>query len=102
MATSLGTNAVVVTGVHGISFRSAGMKLHVSNSGAIINGVGTDLDFVRPGISMYGQPPGINNQGTKLLVDLQNFCFLIRYAILLRTFILCVRLMYSVKKWPRR
>ena len=34
------------------------MKLHVANSGAIVNGVGTDLDYVRPGISMYGQPPG--------------------------------------------
>ncbi len=34
------------------------MLFHVSNSGAIITDVGTDLDMVRPGISMYGLPPG--------------------------------------------
>ena len=34
------------------------MKVHVANSGAIINKIGVDLDYVRPGISMYGQPPG--------------------------------------------
>ncbi|KAI0240012.1 Alanine racemase, partial [Lamellibrachia satsuma] len=39
-------------------FRNKNISLHVANSGAILNGVGTDLDFIRPGIAMYGFPPG--------------------------------------------
>ena len=38
--------------------RKQGVKVHVANSGAIINKIGVDLDYVRPGIAMYGQPPG--------------------------------------------
>ncbi|XP_050393951.2 alanine racemase [Patella vulgata] len=37
--------------------RCRGIKLHAANSAAIIQGYGTDLDFVRPGICMYGLPP---------------------------------------------
>lgn len=44
-------------------YRSSGIKFHVANSGAIVNGVGTDLDFVRPGISMLGQPPDTSEFG---------------------------------------
>ena len=42
------------------SFRSTGVKFHIANSAAVVNGIGTDLDYVRPGICMYGQPPGNN------------------------------------------
>ncbi|XP_035824918.1 alanine racemase [Aplysia californica] len=42
-------------------FRSRGIKVHAANSAAIIKGYGTDLDYVRPGISMYGLAP----DGTK-------------------------------------
>ncbi|XP_064641011.1 alanine racemase-like isoform X2 [Lineus longissimus] len=35
-------------------YRSRGVKLHVANSGAVLNGYGTDLDFVRPGLALYG------------------------------------------------
>ena len=38
--------------------RSLGIKRHASNSGAILRCYGTDLDYIRPGISMYGLPPG--------------------------------------------
>ncbi|XP_041364946.1 alanine racemase-like [Gigantopelta aegis] len=38
------------------------IKRHVANSAAIINGFGTNLDFVRPGICMYGQPPDTNEE----------------------------------------
>ena len=31
--------------------------LHAANSAAILAGIGTDLDFVRPGIALYGLPP---------------------------------------------
>ncbi len=31
--------------------------LHAANSAAILAGLGTDLDFVRPGIALYGLPP---------------------------------------------
>ncbi|WAQ96879.1 ALR-like protein [Mya arenaria] len=44
-------------------YRTRGVKLHVANSGAIVNKVGTDLDFVRPGISMYGQAPDTSEFG---------------------------------------
>ena len=40
------------------SFRSTGVKFHIANSAGVVNGIGTDLDYVRPGICMYGQPPG--------------------------------------------
>ena len=39
-------------------FRSRKLKLHVANTGAVLNDFGTDLDFIRPGISIYGLPPG--------------------------------------------
>lgn len=51
-------------------YRSRGLKFHVSNSGAIVNGVGTDLDYVRPGISMYGQPPDTSEFGLTKTRDL--------------------------------
>jgi len=31
--------------------------LHAANSAAVLAGVATDLDFVRPGIALYGLPP---------------------------------------------
>ncbi len=31
--------------------------LHAANSAAVLAGIGTDLDFVRPGIALYGLPP---------------------------------------------
>lgn len=31
--------------------------LHAANSAAILSGVATDLDFVRPGVALYGLPP---------------------------------------------
>ncbi|XP_045213701.2 alanine racemase-like [Mercenaria mercenaria] len=44
-------------------YRKRGIKLHVANSGAILNNIGVDLDYVRPGISMYGQPPDTSEFG---------------------------------------
>lgn len=41
-----------------IYYRSRGIKLHAANSAGTLLGYGTDLDFVRPGIAMYGLPPG--------------------------------------------
>lgn len=41
-----------------IYHRSRGIKLHAANSAGALLGYGTDLDFVRPGIAMYGLPPG--------------------------------------------
>jgi len=35
--------------------------LHVANSAALLRGVGTDLDFVRPGIALYGLSPDMKN-----------------------------------------
>lgn len=32
-------------------------RLHAANSAAILAGLGTDLDFVRPGVALYGLPP---------------------------------------------
>lgn len=40
------------------SNRARGIKLHAANSAGTLLGYGTDLDFVRPGIAMYGLPPG--------------------------------------------
>ncbi|XP_059145159.1 alanine racemase-like [Physella acuta] len=37
-------------------YKDKGIKLHAANSAAIIRGIATDLDFVRPGIAMYGLP----------------------------------------------
>ncbi len=31
--------------------------LHAANSAAVLAGIGTDLDFVRPGVALYGLPP---------------------------------------------
>ncbi|KAL4239637.1 hypothetical protein ACF0H5_000446 [Mactra antiquata] len=47
-------------------YRKRGLKLHVANSGAIARKVGVDLDFVRPGISMYGQPPDTSEYGISM------------------------------------
>ena len=33
------------------------MSLHVANSAATIRGIGTNLDYIRPGIALYGLPP---------------------------------------------
>ncbi|XP_060573250.1 alanine racemase 2-like [Ruditapes philippinarum] len=38
-------------------YRPRGIKLHVANSAGTLLGYGNDLDFVRPGIAMYGLPP---------------------------------------------
>lgn len=40
-------------------YRERGIKLHAANSAGTLLGFGTDLDFVRPGIAMYGLPPGV-------------------------------------------
>ncbi|KAK3608216.1 hypothetical protein CHS0354_039235 [Potamilus streckersoni] len=37
-------------------YRKHGIKLHTANSAGIIQGFGVDLDFIRPGIAIYGQP----------------------------------------------
>ncbi|KAL3876224.1 hypothetical protein ACJMK2_034094 [Sinanodonta woodiana] len=37
-------------------YRKRGIKLHAANSAGIIRGFGVDLDFIRPGIAIYGQP----------------------------------------------
>ena len=39
-------------------YRGSKLRFHAANSGAILHGLATDLDFVRPGIAMYGLPPG--------------------------------------------
>lgn len=39
--------------------RERGIKLHAANSAGTLLGYGTDLDFIRPGIAMYGLPPGV-------------------------------------------
>ncbi|CAG5130353.1 unnamed protein product [Candidula unifasciata] len=39
------------------SYRCMGVKVHAANSAAIMQGYATDLDFVRPGIAMYGLAP---------------------------------------------
>lgn len=39
-------------------YRDRAIKLHAANSAGTLLGYGTDLDFVRPGIAMYGLPPG--------------------------------------------
>ena len=39
-------------------FRADGIQLHVSNTPALFHGLGTDLDYIRMGISLFGQPPG--------------------------------------------
>ena len=41
-----------------MSYRGSKLKFHAANSGAILHGLATDLDFVRPGIAVYGLPPG--------------------------------------------
>ena len=41
-----------------INFRSSDIKFHVANSGATLNKVGTELDFIRPGSSLFGLPSG--------------------------------------------
>lgn len=41
------------------------MLFHVANSGGILTGVGTELDMMRPGIALYGLPPGKQNSLTK-------------------------------------
>ena len=38
--------------------RGGKLRFHAANSGAILHGLATDLDFVRPGIAVYGLPPG--------------------------------------------
>jgi len=39
-------------------YRSENYLFHISNSGGIITGQGSELDMVRPGICIYGLPPG--------------------------------------------
>lgn len=39
-------------------YRARGIKLHVANSAGTLQGYGVDLDFIRPGIALYGLPPG--------------------------------------------
>ncbi len=35
----------------------AGCRLHIANSAAMLRGLGTELDWVRPGIALYGAGP---------------------------------------------
>lgn len=42
-------------------YRGGKLLFHAANTGAILHGLGTDLDFVRPGIGLYGLPPGDAN-----------------------------------------
>lgn len=39
-----------------VPYTNMGINLHISNSSACMNGIGTDLDFVRPGMALYGVP----------------------------------------------
>lgn len=48
---------------------NSGMKIpikHCANSGAMINYLQTDLDMVRPGLSLYGMYPGADKGGIEL------------------------------------
>ncbi|XP_045213700.2 alanine racemase-like [Mercenaria mercenaria] len=49
-------------------YRSRGIKLHAANSAGTLLGYGNDLDFVRPGIAMYGLPPDT----TAFAIDMYN------------------------------
>lgn len=51
-------------------FRSDGVKLHVSSTPPALLGIGTDLDFIRCGISLLGHPPDASKLGVKLTRDL--------------------------------
>ncbi|XP_067672682.1 alanine racemase-like [Haliotis asinina] len=51
-------------------FRASGVKVHVANSAAIIRGFGTQLDFIRPGICMYGLPPDPSQDTAELVESL--------------------------------
>lgn len=37
-----------------LSFRGQGFLFHMSGSGPIILGYGTEFDYIRPGVSMFG------------------------------------------------
>ncbi|XP_046584684.1 alanine racemase-like [Haliotis rubra] len=50
--------------------RASGVKVHVANSAAIIRGLGTQLDFIRPGICMYGLPPDPSTETAELVESL--------------------------------
>ena len=39
-------------------FRNDGYLFHIANSGAIVSHIATEMDMIRPGISLYGYPPG--------------------------------------------
>lgn len=39
-------------------YRDSKLLFHAANSGAVLHGIATDLDFIRPGIALYGLPPG--------------------------------------------
>lgn len=49
------------------SYRCQGVKVHAANSAAIIQGYATDLDFVRPGIAMYGLAPEPTQEAAALM-----------------------------------
>ncbi|CAL1527405.1 unnamed protein product [Lymnaea stagnalis] len=51
-------------------YRKTGVKVHVANSAAIIRGFGTHLDFVRPGIAIYGLPPDSSLQSACIVKSL--------------------------------
>ena len=42
-------------------YRSAGVKVHAANTCAMYRGIGTDLDYARIGVALYGQPLGIGS-----------------------------------------
>ncbi|XP_070188268.1 alanine racemase-like isoform X2 [Littorina saxatilis] len=50
-------------------YRNRGIKLHAANSAAIIRGVATDLDFIRPGICLYGLAPDSTKKTAQIIED---------------------------------
>lgn len=45
--------------------KADGIKLHVSNTPALFHGIGNELDYIRMGISLFGQPPGTSDLAVK-------------------------------------
>ncbi|KAK7486138.1 hypothetical protein BaRGS_00022604, partial [Batillaria attramentaria] len=51
-------------------YRQQGVKVQAANSEAVIRGIGNDLDFVRPGICLFGLPPAKDEESAKFVHDL--------------------------------
>ncbi len=51
----------------------AGCRLHIANSAAMLRGLGADLDWVRPGIALYGAgPPGLAPAGLRPVMAMKS------------------------------